>query len=238
MTMIQLQSAVTSAASTRLAGLAPLDDAGFAALQKAERNARRLQARREIISEGQRFAEATILLSGWACRTHVLKDGRRQILGFILPGDLIGMNWHPRAVVPYNVFALTEIVVCQAPPLGTGADLDEAYALSKAWDDAYTWRHITRLGRLSAYERIADLILELFERLQSAGLTVGNRFQMPLTQEILADALGLTTVHVNRTMQALRQSGLLSVEARSAFIADRDALMSLLDRRTMAVQSQ
>jgi CRP-like cAMP-binding protein len=92
-------------------------------------------------------------------------------------------------------------------------------------------RNIVRLGRLSAYERIADWLLEMYERLGSAGLTRGNSFEMPLTQETLADALGLTTVHVNRTLQSLRLNGVLSVYARTVVLHDLASLEQLLDRR-------
>jgi CRP-like cAMP-binding protein len=240
MTMIRIEPAKPSRAASRLAALASLNDADLAALRSAESNARKVYARRDIVSERQPMPGPTILLSGWACRAYTLSDGRRQILGLFLPGDLMGLSWHPNPTATCNITALTDVVFCPAPQTalqGPGSGLAEAYAVSKAGDEAFLLRHITRLGRMSAYERIADLMLEIYERLGSAGLTDGKSFQMPLTQETLADALGLTTVHVNRTIQALRQDRTLSIGSRTVELHDPVALAESLDRRPVSGQS-
>lgn len=238
MPMIRMQPVSRSPAITRLASLSPLRDEDVAALENAECKARKFQARREIFSEGEPIPEPRILLSGWACRTHTLSDGRRQIISLILPGDLIGMSWHRSARATYSVTPLTEVVLYPAPPAYPGTNqgsLAEAFALSKAQEDTYLMRHVTRLGRMSAYERLADLLLEIFGRLASAGLTHGNSFQMPLTQETLADMLGLTNVHVNRTIQTLRHNGVLTLESRRVDLHDITALAGVFNARRTGV---
>jgi CRP-like cAMP-binding protein len=226
-------------ALTRLAALAPLDDMDVAVLHKAAANVRRVSARRELIGQGQPVAGASLLLSGWACRVSNLSDGRRQIVSLILPGDLIGTCGQRNPVAASTILALTEVATMPAPkPRGdqNGTGLTEAYALSMAWDEAYLLRNITRLGRLSAYERTADLLLELHERLSLAGLARGNTFPMPLTQQTLADTLGLTTVHVNRTLQALRQDGSVTIGGGTVELHDPRRLTAAVDRRPVQVQ--
>lgn len=240
MTRMRIEPAKPSAAASRLAALASLNDADLAALRSAESSARKVYARRDIVSERETMPGPTILLSGWACRAYTLSDGRRQILGLFLPGDVMGLSWHPRPTATCNITALTDVVFCPAPQAALqapGSGLAEAYAMSKACDEGFLLRHITRLGRMSAYERIADLMLEIHERLGSAGLADGKSFQMPLTQETLADALGLTTVHINRTIQALRQDRTLSIGSRTVELHDPVRLAESLDRRPMSGQS-
>lgn len=227
------------AAITRLAALSALDDIDVAALHKAAAGVRRIAARRELIGQGQPIAAPNLLLSGWACRVATMSDGRRQIVSLILPGDLIGACHQRNPVAVSTILALTEVSVMPAPeprPDQSGTGLAEAYALSSAWDEAYLLRNITRLGRLSAYERTADLFLEMRDRLSLAGLTRGNAFPMPLTQQTLADALGLTTVHVNRTLQAMRQDGSVTIGGGTVELHDPAKLAAAMDRRPVRVQ--
>jgi CRP-like cAMP-binding protein len=226
-------------AITRLAALTTLEDTDLAALHKAAAGLRRIAARRELIGLGQPIAGASLLLSGWACRVSTLSDGRRQIVSLILPGDLIGAYRQCNPVAASTILALTEVTVMPAPkprPDQSGSGLAEAYALSGAWDEAYLLRNITRLGRMSAYERTADLFLEMHDRLSLAGLTRGNTFPMPLTQQVLADTLGLTTVHVNRTLQAMRQDGSVTIGGGTVELHDRERLAAAVDRRPSRVQ--
>ena len=225
-------------AVTRLAALAPLDGEDMAALLTAAAgSARRIPARREVLGEGQPVPQAQILLSGWACRVQMLTDGRRQIVSLMLPGDLIGMCRQRDPLASSAILALTDVATCLAPEPREGqrgSGLAEAYALSGAFDEAYLLRNITRLGRLSAYERTADLLLEIHERLTLAG--IGN--MLPLTQEMLADALGLTSVHVNRTLQTMRRDGSVSLRAGTAVLSDPARLASMVDHRPLRVTSR
>lgn len=217
-------------ALTRLAALAPLDGADVAAIEQLSRMRSSIPARREILTEGKAIREPQILLSGWAYRVRSLRDGRRQILGFLLPGDLLGNCRQANPVAVTSVMAMTPVDICPAPtPNQGGGGLAQAYAISGAIEEHYLFRQITRLGRLSALERIADWLLEIRERLSLSGLAVGNRFSLPLTQETMADTLGLTSVHVNRMLQTLRRSGAVEFTGGSVTILDEDQLSQLVE---------
>lgn len=194
-------------ALTRLAALAPLEADTAATLQVLIERARLVAKRRELMSEGRPIVEPQLIVSGWAARLRLLIDGRRQFLGFVLPGDIIGLSRHPRPIAASTVIALTDVTMCTPPRIGIFPELDEAYSVGQALDEGYAFAQITRLGRLDAQDRISDLLLELHERLSLNGMAVGGAFDLPLTQEILADTLGLTTVHVNRMLQMAKQNG-------------------------------
>lgn len=157
---------------------------------------------------GQRSPGPLVVLEGWLGRIQLFRDGRRQILSFLLPGDVLQEPHTARPVASSTVTALCDAVLCAAPA-AEGGGLREAYAASAALDEINLLRHVARLGRMSAYERIHDWLLEVHERLLLAGRAGPDSFAMPLTQEMLADALGLTSVHVNRTVQAMRREGVL-----------------------------
>lgn len=200
-------SSATPAALLRLSRLAPLSERELALLAAAAANSQTVQPRRELMTEGKDISGPKLLLSGWAARARILPDGRRQFLSFVLPGDLIGFCRHARPLSISSIVTLTEIAICSLPPTPASTGLAEAYAISAALEEAHLLSQITRLGRLSAQERIGDLMLELHERLTLAGLVSNNSFELPLTQETLADALGLTSVHVNRMLQLMRRDG-------------------------------
>lgn len=206
MTVITRLSAPARPAIRRLSALAPLDQDAEAALADAALRSRILKPARELIAEGAPVPNPLLILNGWAARTRFLPDGRRQIMSIILPGDLIGNCHHDRPLSVSTVVALSQLTVCAAPSIGSPA-LQQAYRISHALDEAHLLAQITRLGRLSAEERLADLMLELRDRLALCGLVSDGSFAWPLTQNALADALGLTSVHVNRTLQQMRRRG-------------------------------
>ena len=203
----------------------------MAALSIAERDRRRFPARREMVSEGDAIRKPRAILSGWAYQQRILTDGRRHILNFLMPGDLIGFCDHRTPAGSSSIVAVTEVVTCAVPDAVAGSDLAEAYALSVALDRHYLVQHAIRLGRLTAQERLIDWMLETQGRLMLAGLVSGDDFTTPLTQELLADALGLTNVHVNRTLQVLRRQGLLSLHGGAISLTDRALLRSMVDYR-------
>ena len=223
------------AAIVRLAALTPLDQTAHDALDQAVRLPRQYRGRRDIVAEGSPITDARLILSGWAARARVLADGRRQIISLLLPGDLIGLCDHDRPAATSTIVALTDVDLCLAPSARLSPALGVAYALSRAYDEAYLLAQITRLGRLNAQEKIADLLLELSERLERAGLAAGGRYPLPLTQEMIADVLGLTSVHVNRMLQALRREGAIDWAGRELVIVDPPALASSIGRSAVRV---
>lgn len=224
-------------ALTRLAALAPLDAEASVAVATAIDHAATMRPRAELAVEGRRIAGPRLIVSGWAARTKIMPDGRRQFLSFLLPGDLIGMCRQPRPIATSTIVALTPVATCAAPPADVSPWLAEAYAMSAALEEAYLLAHIVRLGRMHAQERIADLLLELLERLTLNGMASGGQFEMPLTQEMLGDALGLTSVHINRMLQAARREGDIVWRERQVELVDPEKLAERMGRRPMLVSA-
>jgi len=214
----------------RLASLASLDAADITVLGEAASRVRSVAARRDMIIGDSTAPTSLLIVEGWGFRSSLLADGRRQILSIILPGDVI--HTLPRgSVQPRAVTALTNLSYCSLPDLDPSRDtsgLDKALAVSQLWDVDYLYRQIARLGRLSALERIVDWLLEMCERLILAGQCTGLTFPLPLTQEAIADVLGLTSVHVNRTLMTLRRNKLIHVEGGYATILDRTGCNQLI----------
>jgi CRP-like cAMP-binding protein len=215
----------------RLSALAALDHADVAAVEAAARGAHTIRARREIPREHSPATGARLLISGWAARIRWYPDGRGQVLHLLVPGDLVQDEDADDSFT--NLFALTQLTLAVAPSAEKSTGLAAAYQRSASLAQQSLLRQIARLGRLDAYERMADLLLELSERLELAGLRQGNQFPLPLTQEVLADCLGLTSVHVNRTLQVMRRNGVLEMRGSMARLLDANALRSLVDYRPL-----
>jgi CRP-like cAMP-binding protein len=161
---------------------------------------------------------------GWASRYRLLPDGRRQITALFLPGDWCEPQWALGALPSQPVVALTNVRTtrfpCQ-PPSGEGQERFWRH-LTDIVDRQANW--LVTLGRKTALERLAHLLLELFERLRANGLTYGQQCAMPLTQMDIADLTGLTCVHVNRTLQVMRKRGLVELQSKWLQIPDLLAL--------------
>lgn len=164
--------------------------------------------------DGAGVAGLRLVVSGFLAEVRPMSDGRRQITGLHVPGDLFGAEWSPQHC---EVVALTQAQTIDASPLAEARhDPSSRFvAWREAWAEAQREEksrmadHMVRLGRLTAYERMGHLLLELQERLRRVGLAGSGGFHLPLTQEMLADTLGLSIVHVNRTLQQLRRDGLV-----------------------------
>lgn len=204
----------------RLQALTPLDPAAIVAVSSAIAGAHSAPARRDFIIEGSAVTGPRLIVEGWAARVRIMPDGRRQFLSFLLPGDVIGLCDQPTPIACSTITALTRMKLCDAPLAVQSPSLYEAYAISRALDELYLLEHVARLGRMNAQERIYSLLLELNERLSLTGLAQHGGFDIPLTQEMLADALGLTSVHVNRMLQVARQLGAIDWRGRSVVLYD------------------
>lgn len=189
-----------------------------------------LPAKGVLQTEGAPVRRPRYLVAGWACRFRHLSDGRRQIFDFVLPGEGVGVCLRPSPLAHTSVAALTPVRLIDATPLlraearESCRELVPALQAQAAADERRMLDHIVRLGRLSALERLSHLVLDLHDRLRAIGRADEDRFPWPLTQETLADALGLSVVHVNRTLQELRRQDLVWLERGVLRLPDRDAL--------------
>jgi len=230
MTQHSANFATATAVIRRFDAIMPLDEAAIAALHDAARRTRRVSAHHELLTEGTAISEPMILLNGWAARVRILPDGRRQILSLLLPGDMVGHCYQPQPLAVSSVVALTATDLCPAPSSDDVPSLRHVYALSHALDEAFLLAQVTRLGRMSAYERLADLFLELLERLSLSGNARNNGFDHPLTQELVADVTGLTPVHVNRVVKRLRHREEADWHTGYLTLRDPDALRRRIGR--------
>lgn len=184
-----------------------------------------------ILSEGAEIRAPHFILSGWACRVRELADGRRQIMGLLVAGDAIGLHLRAHPLASTTVLALSPVKTVEAPELPVAwrernrvPSLALALDIAAAEEEHFMLCHAMRLGRQTAYERTANLFMELEYRLSGRGLSQGGRFPFPLTQETLADAVGLSVVHVNRTLQQMRREGRIELKHGRLAILDPDAL--------------
>jgi CRP-like cAMP-binding protein len=218
----------------RIRALSAVSDAEVELLRKFSDRRERHAAGEELAPEGQAGVRPRFILSGWACRQRVLPDGRRQIFSFLLPGDSLGFSRRPGPELS-TIAALTALETIDAGPVAeamqTGAvpGIGRALAAIEPIEQTQLFDHMVRLGRQTAYERVAHLLLELQRRLEVVGLGDRQRFPMPLTQEILADALGLSIVHVNRTLQQLRRDRLIELRSGVAILLERDILANIAE---------
>jgi CRP-like cAMP-binding protein len=190
----------------------------------------RLGRGQDLMTQGDVRRDGYVILSGWAARSKSLPDGRRQILSFITPGDVIGVFGAITPVATSSVTALSDIAAVPFAPAGIVRTIAKAPRLGAAlvWSAAreqeILGEHLVSLGRRSARERVVHLFLELWARLKVRGLASGDQLQVPLTQQIIADALGLSVVHVNRTLRQLGAEGLLAVKRESVTLLNLDQL--------------
>ncbi|MEH3098608.1 Crp/Fnr family transcriptional regulator [Sphingomonas adhaesiva] len=196
---------------------------------------RTIRARREILRDGECPGTTLAIQSGWAAFARHFHDGRRQIEHLLVPGDIVGLG--PGGPLTASLLALTPVTLIEldTPAAPAESMLQEAVRRHAALMLQHLFNAVARVGRQSSLERFAHLLLELRDRLRLAGLGDGTRFEMPLTQEMLADALGLTSVHVNRTLQAMRQQGLVTLREREVGLIDVPALSRLADYQPLVV---
>lgn len=217
----------------RFQSFVPLDSGDIDRLSKAAAGARLFPPRTELARERGEPCRPSLLLRGWIGHQRILPDGRRQIVGFTLAGEMFGRSWTCQDVALTTQVALTDILVCPAPVAMNGTRLREAYRKERLYQRLQLIDGVTRLGRMDAKERVCHFLLEILERLQLSGGADDNGFDMPLTQECFADAVGLTPVHLNRTIQACRRAGDLSWKNGQVRIHDPAALARSLGRKSL-----
>ncbi len=187
-------------------------------------------AGRELVCEGDPADRIRMLLSGWAARYKSLEDGRRQIVNLVLPGETCDAQIYLLKRMDHSISALTSVVYAEIERerfealIAADRMLAEAFWCETLSDAAIQREWTLNLGRRDAFERVAHVLCEVIERLRPVGLLDGDSCAFPITQTDLADATGLSVVHVNRTLQELRSSGLIVLRERTLTVPDLDAL--------------
>ena len=221
------------ALALRLDAFTRLSQDDRTAIAKLSKVSRVVPPRRDLIREGEKPQYIHLMVDGWACRYKALPDGRRQIVAFFVPGDFCDLNVYILKQMDHSVGAITRLSVADI----SRDDMDELTADRPRVTQALWWGELVNVsiqrewtlnvGQRTAYERIAHLLAELFIRLRSVGLTQGDSCDFPLTQTDIADATGLTAVHVNRTLQELRKDGLIVLERKHLQIPNLRKLMDV-----------
>lgn len=213
-------------------GFSSQDRAAFLALPVS---AKRLDVGSFIVREADTARSCCVLLNGFAYRHKTVGDGTRQIVSVQIAGDMVDLHNSFLGIADHNVQMLTAGNVALIP---VGAVKDLAYAhpaigramlLDTLVDGSIFREWIANVGRRDARTRLAHLICELAVRLQAIGESEARTYLLPLSQEQLADATGLTSVHINRMMQSLRHDGLISTDKRSVTIEDWEGLTTIGD---------
>jgi len=192
--------------------LAEEDRRALAALGEVARD---IPARRNLIREGDRPDHVHLMIEGWAARYKLLPDGARQITAFLLPGDFCDLHVTILGEMDHGIVTLSRAKVAfiaraTLDSLAGRPGLARAFWWATLVDEAVLRAWIVNIGRREAFAAVGHLICELYVRMRTIGLVADHRFDLPLTQEEIADALGLTPVHVNRVLKRLRADDLIS----------------------------
>ncbi len=214
----------------RLESIAPLSDEERQALQDVPVQVTFLRAEQDIVRIGDRPSQSCLVLEGFTCVYKMTADGKRQIIAFHVPGDIPDLQSLHLKVMDNSLATMTPCTVgfiqhedllrlCERYPRITAALWRETLV------DASIFREwLLNIGRREAYGRMAHLLWEMLVRLKAVGLVEDQTFDLPLTQGKLADAIGISGVHVNRVLQELRSDGLIRTRGTQMSILDWDRL--------------
>jgi CRP-like cAMP-binding protein len=192
-----------------------------------------IRKRRDLIVDGYEYRKLSFVKDGYAMRYKLLRNGKRQILNVILPGDVVGLpsSFYERAV--YSVSAITDLRmhVCSLDSYVRLCYERPQFGLALAWiavqETATYAEHIIDVGRRTPIERLSHFLLELHARLRAVGRAEDSSFALPFSQEVIADVLGMSVPHLNRMMQQLRSEKLIANSERVVEFINASAMQSL-----------
>lgn len=216
---------MTNLLSRKLQNFVTLDQSDLDLLDRVVQRARIVPADRDLISEGDKPSDVHLILRGFACRYKILRNGGRQIMAYLVPGDLCDLHVFLLDHMDHSLGTLSECEVVDLPRVTIVEMLDRpaiarALLLSTMVDEGTLREWLVNLGRRQAEARFAHLMCELLARLEAVGLVSDNTYSLPLTQIELADTTGVTSVHANRVLQKLRADGLISFRDKELEILD------------------
>lgn len=209
---------------------APLSQADVDAVRALNFRLKSFSRDAYLVKEGREAQDCTLLIKGFAYRQKLVRDGARQIISIHIPGEFVDLQNCLLSVADHNVQSLNnvEAALISKTELMTLAtrrpEVGKAMWMDTLIDSSIFREWVVNVGRRDARTRIAHLLCELALRMDSAGLSRDGSYEFPLTQEQLADATGLTAVHTNRVLQALRKDGLIGLSSQSLTVPDWTAL--------------
>jgi CRP-like cAMP-binding protein len=230
-----VRSGATAPLTQKLSQCVPLAPNEILLLRDLQSGSRLFRRGQEIIVEGKTYRTLFIVMEGVAIRYRILRDGRRHVLSVLLPGDIAGITACFFESSLYSVRTITDSWVSPVP-LARVMSLFHSHpqlAAKLFWsfscEAAIYAEHLIAIGRRTALERVAHFLLELLTRLQAVQLADERSFCLPLTQELIADALGLSIPYVNQALRTLRDDNLVCIKDKIVIIKDVDALSALVD---------
>jgi CRP-like cAMP-binding protein len=223
---------MTNAFIRKLEYGADLTDEDRRTLASVSANACRMAAHTDIVREGDKPEMVHLVLEGYACRYKLLADGKRQIMALFVPGDLCDLHVQILGQMDHSIATLSDAQIVEMPMQTVGKLIENPRINRALWwaslVDASTLREwLVSMGQRESAEQMAHLFCELFVRLDSIGLVKAKGFDFPLTQDELADLMGITPVHVNRILGRLRDEALIEWTGRRVVIPDFDQLRDL-----------
>ncbi|HEV7610342.1 MAG TPA: Crp/Fnr family transcriptional regulator [Steroidobacteraceae bacterium] len=217
----------------KLSNFTALSEEESAAIDECCKDVREVGAREDVIAQGDRTGGVKLLLEGFACRYKTLEDGRRQIVAYFVPGDLCDLRVFILKRMDHSIGAIAPSKIATISPdnvlrlMHTYPTLTTALWWSTLVEEAIAREWIVNVGQRNALERMAHLFCELLYRYRAVGLNQDLSCTLPLTQVELAETLGLSSVHVNRTLQELRRQQLITLNGRTLTIQNLRALEEL-----------
>lgn len=217
----------------KLSKLTELSHGDIAALEDATGRGREYVPRQDMIREGDPPGPVFVMLEGWGCRYKILPTGTRQIMAFLMPGDCCDLHVQMLEEMDHSIQALTAATVATVSRSEMQVIMRDHPAIARAMytsqliDEGIMRAWIVSMGRRSSIERVAHLICELYLRARNIGLVTDGEFALPLSQIVLADALGMTAVHINRVLKELRLAGAMALSRGCVAILDPTKLVRI-----------
>ncbi|HEX8340689.1 MAG TPA: Crp/Fnr family transcriptional regulator [Tepidisphaeraceae bacterium] len=223
------------AMTRKLERLATLNEQDRRALSNLPLTRKRVAARQHLLREGEDSTTCYVLLSGYACRYKTTSAGARQIVSFHMAGDIVDLQHLLLSRADHSIQAISDLAFAATPAAELKKVAQTHPAIAEAlWRDtlidASVFREwVLNVGRRDAKQRIAHMLCEFATRRETAGLGPPTSFELPMTQEDIADATGMTNVHVNRMLALLAAEGLIARDKRQVEIADWDRMRRAAD---------
>jgi CRP-like cAMP-binding protein len=218
---------------TKLATFMRLSEGDLKSLDRVFEVEKSFKRLKDLVVDGNEYRHLSFVRDGYAMRYKLLRNGKRQILNVILPGDVIGfpVSFVDRST--YSVVTLSDLKlnICSIDAYVRLCFERPQFGLALAWlavkEAAIYAERVVDIGRRTPVERLVHFLLELHSRMLTIGLAEKTSFKLPISQEVIADALGLSVPHLNRVMQHLRKEKLISNSARVVEFFDIAALQTL-----------
>ena len=218
--------------SRKLQNFVELNKSALELLDRVTARTRIVPPRTDLIAEGDEPSDVHLILRGFACRYKILPDGSRQIMAYLVPGDLCDLHVFLLDHMDHSLGTLSECEVVDVPratiqEMLRNPSISEGLLLSTLVDEGTLREWLVNLGRRDAEQRVAHLLCELLARLRAVGLVSEDSFRLPLTQIEIADTTGMTAVHVNRVFHRLRGDNLISLKGSELVVLDVKRLESI-----------